>query len=223
MTPHAPHPPALPDADADADADAASRARADGDRVLFLARHGETAWNFEERWQGQTDIVLNARGRAQAQALAERLAGREITHIVASDLARARETAEIVAAHLGIPGVGVDAGLRERGYGVFEGLTRQECEAQHPEDWARYMADRTHTPSRAELQMEVVRRMHDAVSRAGTLATREGEAVLIVGHGGSIRALLAATTGLRPPPMDNGAAFRVRLTGEGVHDPEVIA
>src|SRR3954471_15381320 len=102
-------------------------------RVLFLARHGETAWNLEQRWQGQTDVTLNDAGRAQAAALAARLAAHRITRIVASDLSRARETAEIIARGLGIDGVLLDAGLRERGYGIFEGLTRGECEAQHPE------------------------------------------------------------------------------------------
>jgi len=192
-------------------------------RVLYLARHGETAWNFEERWQGQTDVALNARGQAQAALMAARLAGRGIVHIVASDLTRARETAAIAATLLGMrqDDIAVDAGLRERGYGVFEGLTRHECEAQHPEDWARYQADRTHTPAQAEPQAQVVARMQAAVTRAAARAAREEDAVLLVSHGGAIRALLTATTGIRPPPMENGAAFRVMFTPDGrLRDPE---
>jgi probable phosphoglycerate mutase len=191
-------------------------------RVLFLARHGETSWNFEGRWQGQSDIGLNARGRKQAAALAARLVGRGITRISASDLARARETAEIVAQHLGIADVAVDPALRERGYGVFEGLTREECEAQHADDWARYLADRTHTPKNAELQERVVERMRAAVARVAAQAADAVEATLIVSHGGAIRALLAAATGERPPMMENGATFRVRLTPEGVRDIETV-
>jgi probable phosphoglycerate mutase len=192
-------------------------------RILFLARHGETSWNFEGRWQGQSDVGLNARGRVQAAALAARLAGRGITRICSSDLSRARETAEIVARHLGLGGVvAVDPALRERGYGVFEGLTREECETQHPDEWTRYLADRTHTPTGAELQDLVVERMRAAVARAGAQATHADERILIVSHGGAIRALLAAATGERPPMMDNGATFRVRLTTEGFRDVEPL-
>jgi len=191
-------------------------------RVLFFSRHGETAWNREERWQGQTDIGLNDRGRAQAVALAGRLTGRGIRHITASDLSRARETAEIIARHLGVADVAVDADLRERGYGVFEGLTREQCETQHPDDWGRYLADRTHTPTRAELQEQVITRMRAAVGRAAARAADHGHPVLIVGHGGSIRALLHADTGVRPPPMDNGATIRALLSASGLRDPELL-
>src|SRR4051812_26379363 len=112
-------------------------------RIFYLARHGETDWNLAGRWQGQTDIGLNARGGQQAVAMAERLRGRGITRVRASDLVRARETAEIVAGVLGTGVISIDPALRERGYGVFEGLTRDECAAQHPSAWACYMADRT--------------------------------------------------------------------------------
>jgi broad specificity phosphatase PhoE len=191
-------------------------------RVLLLARHGETSWNLEQRWQGQTDIGLNANGRAQAQALAERLVARGIAHIVASDLSRARETAQIVARHIGIADVAIDPDLRERGYGVFEGLTGAECEAQQPDDWARYLADRTHTPASGEHRDLVVARMRIAVARAAARAEGDDQVVLIVGHGGSIRALIQADTGTRPPPMDNGAAFRAVLTPQGLRDAELL-
>ncbi len=181
-------------------------------RVLFLARHGETAWNLEQRWQGQTDVDLNDSGRAQAAALAVRLAAHRITRIIASDLARARETAEIVARHLGIDGIGIDPELRERGYGIFEGLTRAECEAQHPHEWAAYVGDRSHTPARGEPDAQVAARMQAAVARAGARADGEPHgAVLVVSHGGSLRALIAAATGWRPPPMGNGDTYRVTL------------
>lgn len=192
-------------------------------RVLFLARHGETAWNLEQRWQGQTDVDLNDAGRAQARALAERLAGHRIGCIASSDLSRARETAEIVAQHLGIDDVMLDEGLRERGYGIFEGLTRIECEAQHPEEWARYVADHRHTPARAELDAAVAARMQAAVARAGALAVDGDGAVLVVSHGGSIRALIAAATGWRPPPMGNGDTYRVTMGSDDlVREPALL-
>jgi broad specificity phosphatase PhoE len=191
--------------------------------VLFLARHGETAWNLEQRWQGQTDVELNDAGRAQARVLAARLAEHEIRSIIASDLSRARETAEIIAQHLGIDDVLLDPGLRERGYGIFEGLTRLECEAQHPEEWACYVADHRHTPARAELDGAVAARMQAAVSRAGAIGYACGGAVLVVSHGGSIRALIAAATGWRPPPMGNGDAYRVILGADDlVREPALL-
>ena len=88
--------------------------------TLLLVRHGETDWNAEGRLQGHTDRPLNDYGRRQAAALAEELAGREIDAIYASDLARARETAEIVAARIGLP-VALDVGLREKNWGSLGG------------------------------------------------------------------------------------------------------
>jgi len=192
-------------------------------RVLFLARHGETAWNLEQRWQGQTDVDLNDAGRAQAAALAARLAVHRITRTIASDLSRARETAEIIGRRLGVDGVLLDAGLRERGYGIFEGLTRTECEEQHPEEWARYVADHRHTPARAEVDAAVVARMQAAIARAGAHAHSSGGAVLVVSHGGSIRALIAAATGWRPPPMGNGDTYRVTMGADDlVREPTLL-
>jgi broad specificity phosphatase PhoE len=184
---------------------------------LFLARHGETAWNLEGRWQGHTDIPLSARGREQARALAARLPAHGIGHIRASDLIRARDTAEIVARELGIAEVTVDARLRERAFGVFEGLTGAECAARFPEAWTRYEADRRCVPPGGEPQERVVARLLQAVQEAAAAATG---AVLVVGHGGSIRALLHAAFGRPFPPMANGALLRVELEGGQLRDVE---
>ena len=112
-----------------------------GSRVLYLARHGETDWNAESRWQGQTDVPLNDRGREQALDLAGRLRGAGLRAVASSDLARARVTAEIVAGALGLAVDLVDPDLRERGYGCFEGLTRAEVAERFPDVWARHVAD----------------------------------------------------------------------------------
>src|SRR5437868_4346988 len=92
-------------------------------RVVYLARHGETDWNRAGRWQGWTDVPLNPTGEAQALALAEKLRDRTIARIVSSHLARARRTAEIVAGALSVTDIATDADLKERGFGLFEGLT----------------------------------------------------------------------------------------------------
>ena len=113
---------------------------------IFLARHGETAWNLEGRWQGHTDIPLSARGRSRRGRWRRACATLGIGHIRSSDLTRARETAEIVARELGIAEVMVDPRLRERSFGVFEGLTGAECAARFPDEWTRYQADRRCVP-----------------------------------------------------------------------------
>jgi probable phosphoglycerate mutase len=220
-------------------------------RVIYLARHGETAWNREGRWQGHTDIALNDAGRAQARALGQLLRGRDIGRIHTSDLLRARETAEMAAAVLGVADIVIDRALRERSFGIFEGLTRRECEERHPDHWASYRADSTRVPPGAESHQALADRMHDAVMRAvhnrpergaalppgaggggaarpsaasgvagwegepSALAPSEGP-VLIVSHGGSIRALVARATGAMPPPLENVAVFRAVATQQGL-------
>jgi probable phosphoglycerate mutase len=180
--------------------------------IVYLARHGETDWNRENRWQGRIDILLNDVGRAQAAELAERVRGLGVVRVHASDLRRARETAEIVAARLAVPFLGTDERLRERGFGPFEGLTREECAARHPEEWRRYLSDHEHRPPGAETEAEVAQRMLDAV---GALARQVADGpALIVTHGGPIRALVARVTGARCAPIANTALYRVVLAGE---------
>ena len=133
-------------------------------RLVFLARHGETAWNRAGRWQGKTDIPLSDAGREQARALAAGLVGRGIAEVHASDLQRASETAQIVAGLLGIAAFNVDARLRERGFGCFEGFTREECAERHPDAWARYLADWRATPPGGEPQPEVAARVVGALT-----------------------------------------------------------
>lgn len=183
--------------------------------IVYLARHGETDWNRQNRWQGQTDIVLNDAGRAQAAALAERLRPAEVTRVHASDLLRARETGEIVAACLGAPFHGIDARLRERAFGAFEGLTREECEVQHPGDWERYRADPECLPSGAEAAGAVTSRMFDAVLE---LARGGSGPALLISHGGALRLLVSFMTRTPCPPIANTGSFRVQL--QIADDPE---
>ena len=154
--------------------------------TLLLVRHGETDWNAEGRLQGHTDRPLNDYGRRQAGELAERLAGEEeVDAIYASDLARARETAEIVGARLGLP-VGVDPDLREKNWGTWEGLTGDE---------------RVHVELVGESTAEHGERMLRALRR---IAERHPEGrVVVVTHGGSLRRVQAALHGVAEPVIDN--------------------
>jgi broad specificity phosphatase PhoE len=182
-------------------------------RTLLLARHGETDWNLQQRWQGHTDVPLNAAGRAQARELAERLRELRVARVHASDLARARETAEIVARTLGVAAVQIDPGLRERGFGVFEGLTGAECEQRYPEEWERYRSNLKVMPPGSEPHDDVTTRMQEAVRRVLALTDAEAPA-LVVSHGGALRLLIGAITGTVPPPIGNVGVFRAHVAGD---------
>lgn len=185
------------------------------ERHLFLVRHGETDWNVAGRWQGQTDIPLNATGRAQAVAVAARLRPEGVRAIASSDLCRARGTAEIVGEALGLEVSLVDEALRERAYGKWEGLTRCECEARFPEEWARHVSDPRMPPPGGESTDALLARVVPAIQRA---ADRLASPVLLVTHGGVMRAFLVAALGAAPAPapapprfVPNGGVWRVRL------------
>ena len=107
--------------------------------ILWMVRHGETAWNAEGRVQGQTDVPLNEAGFAQARAVAAALSGERFSAIYSSDLLRVTQTAEPCAQALALP-VRLDARLRERHYGMFETLTYAEAKVLHPADYARFRA-----------------------------------------------------------------------------------
>ncbi len=109
-----------------------------GTRVCLI-RHGETGWNVEKRIQGHTDIPLNATGRAQALAMAFNAAHHRFEAIYSSDLLRARETAQVLAEREDHE-VKLLPQLRERHFGIFQGLTAAEGAVRHPEAHARYVA-----------------------------------------------------------------------------------
>lgn len=149
-------------------------------RVAFLyLRHGETDWNEAGRAQGRSDIPLNARGRAQAEAAARVLEGAPLDAIVASPLARAAETARIVAGLRGLPVTFAD-GLREVSFGEREG--------ERMGDWYERWLAGDETPAGAESFAELTARA------AGTLAELlvPGRRVLLVAHGALFRAIRAA-------------------------------
>ncbi len=147
---------------------------------LLLVRHGETDWNRDGRVQGQTDTPLNAAGRAQAHLLAADLSSTPLVAVYASDLARARVTADTVAALHGLV-VETDVDLREKNFGTWEGLTAGEIEERFPAAARRRFGD-------GETTEEVATRAIRAVDRIR--ARHPTGTVLVVSHGGTLRAIL---------------------------------
>jgi 2,3-bisphosphoglycerate-dependent phosphoglycerate mutase len=184
---------------------------------VIAVRHGETAWNVDTRIQGQLDIGLNAAGREQARRLARVLAGEALDAIYASDLARAHDTARAVAERAGLP-LSADVGLRERGFGVFEGLTWAEIERDHPEASRRWRTrDADFGPEGGEALSAFVAR---AVTAVAAIARRHrGQHIAVVTHGGVLDALYraAARVALDAPrtwQLGNASINRL-LHGEG--------
>jgi broad specificity phosphatase PhoE len=159
--------------------------------TLLRARHGQSDWNAARRWQGFADRPLTERGRAQAAELAERLADIALDAVYSSDLKRARETAEKVARAQGLDET-TEPRLREVNVGSWEGLTREEAEQRFPEGFARWRAGGTGWED-GETYGEMSKRVLAAVD---DIARRHnGGRVLIVAHGGPIRAIHAAALG----------------------------
>ncbi|HYO33668.1 MAG TPA: histidine phosphatase family protein [Nocardioidaceae bacterium] len=165
-------------------------------RRLVLVRHGRTEWNRIGRAQGHADVSLDSTGRAQAQRAAQSLATYEPSFVWSSDLARARETAEPIAAATG-RSVLLDKRLREYDVGVRQGLTFPEFEEKFPELFADITANRRVTVPGAEVDDEVAQRMIAALSDA-VAALGPQDTGVVVGHGASLRTGLLAFFGVPP-------------------------
>ena len=165
--------------------------------TLLLARHGETDWNRDLRIQGSSDIELNELGRRQAQSLAQELTDVDLDAIYASDLSRASATAAAVAATHGLQ-VTHDSRLRERSFGSWEGLTREDLDAL-PE------GSRHDGESDEEVRARMLAAVHDIA------AAHPGEQVLVVSHGGALNALWHHAFGERIVRWGNCAAYRLAV------------
>ena len=161
--------------------------------TILLARHGETDWNRDGRYQGHADEPLNDTGRAQSRELAERLRGEPIVAVYASDLRRASETGEIVARALELP-FGVDPRLREIDVGSWQGRTPAELDGAV---WDGETYDRH--------RLRVVAAIH------AIALEHPGECVLVVAHGGTLRRVQEAATGEGEPVFDNCRVWAVAV------------
>lgn len=161
---------------------------------LCLVRHGQTDWNLEGRYQGQSDVPLNQKGLEQARSLAERLKGETFYAIFSSDLTRARQTAEPIANLLGLP-IQLEPGLREINQGQWEGVLVEDIKARYAEIWSKRTEDPANVrPPGGETVREVATRVYAALDN---IARRfpNGQ-VLIVSHGLSIATAICRDKGI---------------------------
>jgi broad specificity phosphatase PhoE len=182
---------------------------------LFLVRHGETLWNAEHRFQGQTDVPLSLRGRAQAAAIASALSSIPFSRAYASDLRRAVDTAKAVVADRRLD-VETDARLREFNFGAWEGLTWSQIVARWPELEERFPAKASdYNPAGGERFEHIIERVRAffADLRSSVLTGH----VLIATHAGVLHATMQilAPEGFDPLGMvfSTGSITRVAMDG----------
>lgn len=161
-------------------------------KEILIARHGETDWNLNFKWQGISDIPLNSRGLSQAKELGERLRNESIGKIYCSDLVRSKETAEIVSGILGTDTLKIDSRLRERSLGKFEGWKVEDVGK-----YAGIPPDKLILLETDEVFIDILPsvepwdnfsfRVWNAFQDIASES--DGGKILIVGHGGVMRAL----------------------------------
>jgi len=190
---------------------------------IIAIRHGETAWNVDTRLQGHLDIGLNARGQWQARRAAQALADEDIAAIYTSDLSRARATAQAIADQNVNPAarqVHPHTGLRERGFGIFEGQTYAQINLDWPEESRRW---RQRDPHFAPLGGETLTQLRERVTATvNALASQHvGQQIVLVAHGGVMDALyrLATHVAIEAPrswDLGNAAINRLLWTPDGL-------
>lgn len=160
---------------------------------ICIIRHGETDWNVEKRIQGQTDIPLNATGHAQALAMAFHVAHYQFHAIYSSDLSRANATAQAVADRLGLE-VKQLPQLRERHYGIFQGITASEGAARYPAAYAHYTArDIDYDFETGESMNAFAQRVTDALD--WLVRHHEQQTIVAVSHAGLLDVIYRRATG----------------------------
>ena len=194
-------------------------------RQVYIVRHGETDWNKTGRFQGQTDIPLNAMGRTQAAALRSSLMGAlPFDRIVASDLCRAVETAEILSQGDDTP-LHTDSGFREMDFGDWEGLDAQAIDHRWPGELRRWFDEGQLAKHGGETQEQLFERVR---KHFRLWADRSDyERLAIVCHGGVSSALMCSILG-KPPQdmvrylMKNASAYLVHVEGLDSYRLEVL-
>ncbi len=179
---------------------------------LYLVRHGETEWNHEGRIQGHLDPPLNDAGRNQAYSLARRLITVAFDAAYSSDLRRARQTAEIVLEGRGIP-LRLRRDLRERFLGRWEGYRVDDIVNLEPDAWRVWLTrPRDHAPHGGETEIELEQRAIGALNHI--VAAHPHATVLVISHGGAIRAVLNAWVGEETHHTPNCGAYVIDASSQ---------
>ncbi|MCW2926042.1 MAG: fructose-2,6-bisphosphatase [Thermoleophilia bacterium] len=171
---------------------------------LYLVRHAQSTWNAAGRWQGQADPPLSELGRGQARLLGEHFPETDVTHVFASDLVRAHETAKPIAARFGLE-IELDRDLREIDVGTWSGSTRDEIAARDAPSLERYFQGQRgweggETYEEHEIRCDRAVARLDAIEDAGS--------VIAVTHGGTLRAMVLSL-------LEIDHSHRWRFTGIG--------
>ena len=170
--------------------------------TLLIVRHGETEWNAEGRIQGHTDIGLSEKGAEQARSLGQRLADRQIDVAYSSDLRRTSETAKLALGGRDIT-LNETPRLREYNKGIFEGMTLSEIQEKFPAEYPKYLEkDLSYAPEGGETTRDVSTRMASIFSEIK--ANHLDETVLVVSHGGVLRAAMVSLLGM---PLEGNWSF----------------
>ena len=170
--------------------------------TLIIVRHGETEWNAEGRIQGHTDIGLSENGAQQARSLGQRLADRQIDVAYSSDLKRTSETARLALGHRNVV-LNETPRLREYHKGIFEGMTLTEIQTQFPDEYPKYLEkDLSYAPEGGETTRDVSTRMASIFQEIK--AKHLDETVLVVSHGGALRAAMVSLLGM---PLEGNWSF----------------
>ena len=170
--------------------------------TLLIVRHGETEWNAEGRIQGHTDIGLSENGAQQARSLGQRLADRQIDVAYSSALKRTSETARLALGHRNVV-LNETPRLREYHKGIFEGMTLTEIQTQFPDEYPKYLEkDLSYAPEGGETTRDVSTRMASIFQEIK--AKHLDETVLVVSHGGALRAAMVSLLGM---PLEGNWSF----------------
>lgn len=176
--------------------------------LLTLVRHGQTDWNLDRRIQGSTDIPLNETGRADARTAAANLAGTTHHAIYTSPLLRARETAEIISAELGLGAPVLVPGIREREFGDGEGMSVSE----YMKTYGGWDSEVPGAETLGDVAARALQALDEIARDSRRRSTPAAESVVVVAHGGVIRSLIDHVSGgTLPRPGDqivNGSAHR---------------
>lgn len=191
---------------------------------IILIRHGETAWNAARRLQGHTDIALNPEGERQAKALGASLQHEPLAAIVASDLQRARQTAQAVANWHGLP-LQIDAALRERCFGGFEGMNYDDIKQRYPHEFAAWQArepDAELPPG--DNSGETFRRFYERCLAAFECWAKRypGQTIALVAHGGVLECAYRAALGIELGTPRNFHVFNASINRLSWQDGKLI-